>query len=229
MSEGFEGVSTRADRYDLDGVLPVDDDLTVPEGTAVLVSGPSMLGKRDIALSMLAHGDENGEPVVIITPDDGTERILRSYRNVNPDPENVYVVDCSGTSNRSSFDDTRNEYYVSGPDDLTGVGIGLVKSTRAMGETGEDGVRVALLSVSTLLRYSSVKRVFNFLHVMTNRFAAAGYLGVATFNPTVHDEQTANLVRSLFDCVVDVRETDAGDREARVRGLPDVSREWRSL
>lgn len=89
----------------------------------------------------------------------------------------------------------------------------------------ENGLRLGVLSASTLLQYSETDRVFNFLHVLTGRIAAGNYFGVSALDPTAHDDQTVTVITSQFDAVLDVREAQAG-RECRVRGLRGIDREW---
>lgn len=229
MSSEFSTAPVASDGYATGDALPFPELDRVPAGTSLLVSGPAMTGKADLALRLMAEGARDDEPVVIVSPKESAAEVMRSYRPFVDDPGEVYLVDCSGTNYRQSFDDTEREFYLSSPDDLTGVGIALVKATRAMGDRAENGVRICLLSLSTMLQYTTTKRVFNFLHVMNNRTAAAGHFGVATLDPTLHDDRTANTVRTLFDGAVDLRDADDGGLECRIRGLTGVPREWRSL
>jgi len=229
MSSEFPTTEVQSDGYSTDDLLPFPELDRVEPGTSLLISGRAMVGKRDLALALMAEGPRNGEPVVIVSPKESAGRVMRSYRSIVDDRGELYLVDASGSDHRQEFDDVDGVYYLSSPDDLTGVGISLVKATRAMGDRAEDGVRICLLSMSTVLQYTTAKRVFNFLHVMNNRVAATGQLGVATFDSTLHDDRTANTVRTLFDGAVDLREADDGRRECRVRGLSGVPREWRSL
>lgn len=41
-----------------------------------------------------------------------------------------------------------------------------------------------------------------------------------------HDPQTINTVMKEFDAVIELRETDVGDRELRIRGVLDVAGGW---
>lgn len=211
-------VDVATDAYDVDGVLP---KLTaVPRGTSILVAGPAMTGKTELVADLLGRGLELEEHALVVTPDEGTQRIQSRF----PAADGLNVVDCSGTG--ESFDDSAAVKYVSSPGDLTGIGIGIAKCTQSIGDRASDGVRIAVLSLSTVLRYTDIDALFNFVHVLTGRIEATGYLGVFTIDPTVHDEKTVNTVKAQVDGLVELREADGGGREARVSGFPDVSGEW---
>ena len=142
--------------------------------------------------------------------------------------DRLRVVDCTGATAKGTFDDTDDVKYVASPGDLTGIGMGIVKCTRDMGES-VDGLRLGVLSLSTLLRYSDPDRVFNFLHTVTGRVSAADYLGIATLDPGAHDPQDVNTLSSQFDVVVELREADDDGREARVVGHHESPRTWKAL
>lgn len=69
--------------------------MEVGPGTNLLISGPSMTGKRDIALDILAHGgnDGDGDGAIIVTTKDSGQQILSEYKS-RLDTTPVGVVDC---------------------------------------------------------------------------------------------------------------------------------------
>ncbi|SDM06428.1 RecA-superfamily ATPase, KaiC/GvpD/RAD55 family [Halogranum gelatinilyticum] len=223
---------TNRSAYDVADIVPVDGFDAVSAGTNVLVSGPPQSGKTRLALRLLARGTATGEQAIAVTADvDGT-RLRQRFEAVDGDPSRLHVVDCSGASGKESFDDAEGVRYVSSPADLTGIGLGVVKCTRqivADADADDDGVRLSTLSLSTMLRYTEMNRLFGFLHVLTGRVSAAGYLGVSTVDPTAHSDEERNTLRSLYDVVVELRETDDGSREIRVVGDEDVPSTWRTL
>lgn len=206
--------------YDVEGLLPPGGPSTLSRGTSLLVSGPAMTGKVDLVVSLLDRGIDRGEQAILVSPDAGAERIQPRFEAT----DRLNVVDCSGTG--GSFDDTENVKYVGSPGDLTGIGIGVTKCNQAIGPAAAEGVRMGVLSLSTMLRYADVDQVFSFVHLLTGRIDAAGYLGAFTLDSTTHDDQVVDTVRAQFDGVVEFREAEDGSREARVVGLPEGSREW---
>lgn len=224
MTTGDKAVTTGVSTYEVDDVLPHEDLEQLPAGASILISGPAMVGKAELALDLLAVGTDQGQHALAVTPDDRAEWVTDAFES---DVERLWIVDCTGTSG-GSFGDTDRVKYVNSPGDLTGIGMGVAKCIRAIGVDVRGGLRLSVLSVSTLLQYANRDRVFNFLHVLTGRVSAADYLGVFTLDSAAHDEQTVNVVTSQFDAVVEIREDTEG-REFRVRGLAGVDRGWRSL
>ena len=225
-SEDLSSRRVRTDAYDLGEVVPIEGFASVDPGTNVLISGGRMLGKERLALELLAAGSE--EEAIAVTPDTAGGRLRDIFESVAGGLDRLRVVDCTGASSKGSFDDTDDMKYVASPGDLTGIGMGIVKCTRDMDES-VDGLRLGVLSLSTLLRYSDPDRVFNFLHTVTGRVSAADYLGIATLDPDAHDPQDVNTLSSQFDIVVELREADDVGREARVVGHHESPRTWQPL
>jgi hypothetical protein len=132
------------------------------------------------------------------------------------------VIDCTGREKQEAIRDITT-HAVSSPGDLTGISVGAAKLLKRFSEHDIADVRHGLVSVSTLLQYLELTTVFKFLHVYTGRIATTGGLGVFTLNSSAHDQRTVNTVIGQFDVVIELRETEAGEREIRSRdpsGVP---------
>lgn len=215
--------------YDVGGALPDETIESLPAGTNVLISGPAMVGKREVAFRLLAAGHEGDDGVLCVTTGSPAGRLLDEFERYVPalDHDRIAVIDCSGSDSRRTLERIATE-RVSSPADLTGISIGTAKLLRRFDGQEIDGIRHGLVSVSTLLQYLDRSTVFKFLHIYTSRIEDTDGIGVFTLDTAAHDEQTVNTVTSEFDCVVELRETEAG-REARIRGLPGASRAWRAF
>ena len=89
---------------------------------------------------------------------------------------------------------------IGSPGDLTGISLEFAKLARRFEQAGADGrIRVGLASVSTLLMYGEIQTVFRFLHVFTSRIQSTGLFGAFALDPGMHDDQTVNTVRAVFD------------------------------
>ncbi|WP_435115824.1 RAD55 family ATPase [Halolamina sp. C58] len=212
--------------YDVAGALPEGTVEALPSGTNVLITGPAMVGKREVAFRLLAAGHEAGEGVLCVTTKASAASLLREFERQVPtlDPNRVGIVDCSGSESREAIRQIATE-RVGSPGDLTGVSIGTAKLLKRFSERDVSDVRHGLVSISTLIQYLDVETVFKFVHIYTSRIEDTGGLGVFTLEETAHDPQTTNTITSEFDCVIELRETEDG-REVRVKGLPGVSRSW---
>lgn len=205
---------SQADGYRLGDAFPGDVPETVPRGTNLLVVGPAMVGKQRATLRTLAQAPRYDQASVVVTTSSLADKIERQYREYAPtdDLSHLSIVDATGVDAASADDpDSRCTHAVSSPADLTGIGIGITESAQA---SGKRRVRLGFLSISMVLQYMDSERVFSFLHVLTNRVAQSGYLGLFTFDPSAHEERTTQAIKSLFDAVVRLEETDEGETSA---------------
>ena len=198
--------------------VALEPDALAP-GTNVLVSGPVLTAKQRIVLRLLAGNDAADRGTVVATTRASADSVARSFRTLADDvPDDRFaVVDCPGLPAESPRSRrTENRRYVSDPGDLTGVGIGLTEFMRAFYHRGDDA-RVGVHSLSTMLMYTEFRRLFRFLHVVTARIDSSGFGGVFAVDDSALSEREANLLRQLFDSVVETREGEVGT-ELRVRG-----------
>jgi len=220
--------------YDLSNVLETDAVSNVRPGTSVLIAGPAMTGKADLAERILADGSRNGEGALVVSTGDGARSIVEEYRERTAGVDDVQlgVVDCRAEGSNSRGDESASDglyvYHVSSPGDLTGIGIGITKALESLHDAGAERGRMALISLSTMLTYTDRETVFKFCHVLSSRLDAAGYIGVFTIDSGAHDEQTLQVIKQAFDGLVEVRNADSG-REARVLGLTDGPTAWAVL
>jgi KaiC/GvpD/RAD55 family RecA-like ATPase len=189
----------------------------IEPGSNVLISGPSMSGKRDLALDVLAEGTDDDEGAIFVTTKDGADRILELYERRTPyQGKPVAVVDC--VTRQQGVGEVREDdriKYASSPVDMTRIGIQLSEFLEAFYQDRNIRQnRVALHSLSTLLMYSDLQTVFRFLHVFTGRIQSVDGLGVYVIDSSAHDDQTMNTIKQLFDGVV--RLSEDGDREIRL-------------
>ncbi|EMA39149.1 RAD55 family ATPase [Halobiforma nitratireducens] len=209
--------------YDLVDVLP---DAEIEPGTNVLVAGPPLTGKREIAFDILRGGMENGDGTIVVTTKDSADKVLEEFPSSSDagtpssDPANastnVGVVDCV-TKQRGigTVEDDPRIKYASSPVDMTGIGIKLSEFLQEFYENrGVTRNRVLMHSVSTLLMYSDLQTVFRFLHVFTGRIQSADALGLYVIDSTSHDDQTMNTLKQLFDGAIELEPDDDGDELA---------------
>jgi KaiC/GvpD/RAD55 family RecA-like ATPase len=218
--------------YDLTEPLGFDALESVRPGSNILVSGPAMTGKSDLAFSMLAEGSRRGEGSIVMSTGDPAEVVFDDFRGRVPDLDEsrLAVVDCRGDGGRSSdrTDGGGLVYHVSSPGDMTGIGIGITKGIETLANNGAQNGRFALDSLSTMLTYTDRKTVFKFCHVLSSRFDSKGYVGLFTIDTGAHDDQTIQVLKQAFDGMIEIREED-DRRQARVVGLAGTPTEWREF
>jgi archaellum biogenesis ATPase FlaH len=106
------------------------------------------------------------------------------------------------------------------------MGIEFSELARGAQADGVDRLRIGFDSLSPLLMYVDLQRLFRFLHVFTSQIQSRDWVGLFSIDPDSHDAQVVNTISQLFDGVIEVRLTDDGTREARVRGLDSSSTAW---
>lgn len=85
--------------------------------------------------------------------------------------------------------------------DLTGLAIAIDTQLSAYEEDAEQPV-VLFDSLTVLLQYADLRRVFRFLHAMTDRIRAVGSDARFLLDPAAHEAQTVATLRALFDSVM---------------------------
>lgn len=213
------GGDTRPQMYNIDTVLPGTE---IDPGTNLLVSGPPMTGKRQVAFEALAQGTREGEGAIVVSTKDSAPKVLDEYEKLvdNPNDIPIGVVDCVSQQQGATEQETSGRVkYASSPVDMTGIGIELSEFLEEFyANRGIERNRILLHSISTLLMYSDLQTVFRFLHVFTGRITSADALGLYIIDPTAHEEQAMNTLKQLFDGMITVDEED-GERTVSAAGL----------
>jgi hypothetical protein len=199
--------------------LPLGD---VRPGTTVLVAGPTHGGARAAALRLLAG--PAGEGAIVVTTNQRASRIVEDCRRagIEVGENRAAIIDCVGDEESGV---PARLLPVSGPSDLTGIGMRFSDVYREFERQGITRVRTGLFSLSTLLTLGDLQTVSRFVHTLVGRIDGVGGLGVLFVDPSNHDERAVSTIAQFCAGRVDVRDGP----ELRVGGLPGHDREWRSF
>lgn len=190
--------------------------LAFEPGSNVLVRGPSLVGKRALALELLTALPADERPVVLSAAA-AVESVRRDLVTTGSAEvsANCYVVDAvrsqvSGGAMVRTDGGHRRTWFASSPNDLTGVGI---STTQALSAVHEDGgrPRVVVDNLSTLLQYNSLERIYRFLHVMNGRVRSVDGVTIQVIHADAHTDREVATLAHLFDTVIDV--TAGADKE----------------
>jgi len=216
--------------YDIADVLPAGTVSELEPGTSLLIAGPAMSGKQELALDLLTAGLKRSNGLLLVTTNESASSCIDDLeeRATSLDRDLVGVVDCSGSSQQQAIRDIATQ-RVASPGDLTGISIGTAKLMQELTSQEVSSVRHGLVSVSTLLQYLDLDTVFKFLHIYTTRITDTQGLGLFTVDNVSHDPQTINTVMNEFDGVIELRETETSEREVHVRGVSDSSSGWQTF
>jgi KaiC/GvpD/RAD55 family RecA-like ATPase len=210
--------------YELVDGDPGPLDVSVPAGTSLLLAGPAMTRKSQLALAVLATGYEAGAGVTAVSTEDDADTLEGSVadRVGTPDTDRFGVVDCTGRMTGEGLSGPGRVQHVPSPNDLTGIGIAVTRAMEAQ-VVRSGRYRLALDSLSTLLSYRDTKDVFKFCHVLVSRLGGLGCRSVFTLDTDAHDDQTVNMIARTFGAVDVRRAPSAADHDAahevRLRGL----------
>ncbi|WP_435095399.1 DUF7504 family protein [Halarchaeum sp. P4] len=211
----------REEPYAVEG-LPLN---AINAGSSVLVAGPTHGGARTLALRLLAGTDEEGS--IVVTTNQRASRFAGDCERagIALDPDRTAIIDCVGGEDQ---DVPVRVMPVSGPSDLTGIGMRFSDVYRSFERSGVRGVRTGVCSLSTLVSFGSLQPVSRFVHTLVGRIGSVAGLGVFLVDPSIHDDRTVSTLSQFCTGRIDVRETDDG-AELRARGLSDQPREWVSF
>ena len=175
----------------------------LPAGTSVMVIGPPMSGKDGLLNSIVAEGLASGDAVILITTSETGESAAERFQGA----ENLGIIDCMSRPLGLNVPDTPQIKRVSGPMDLTGMGV---RASQFLQEFRGSNVRLCISSLSTLLMYSSLQAVFRFMHVLLGRVSVNGALCACVVEEGMHDPQTVSTLKQLFSAVIEIKiERDA--------------------
>lgn len=202
---------------------------TLPQGVAeagnVLLLAPALEPAADEAcMRLLTPIPPEAETVLYVTFTNSADDRLSHWRAyANGPPAGAGVV-CVGELARSAgaiadgaeagINTTVGIETVTDPADLTGIGIAINQFVEKW--TDDDRkIVVCFDSLTTLLQYADLERIFRFLHVLTGRFRSTGALAHYHMDPTAHDEGTQNTLKAVFDAVVAVDDDGSLSVESR--------------
>lgn len=195
--------------------VAVDRDPLPTDCTTLLLAPSIGWAERDACTDFLGHGSlDITNQIHVLYMESAAERyeLIDEQLPHHPAETAVVTVGAGGPIERRGPEPPHHDYHVesiSDPADLTGLGMALHDCLSAWQGDGYD-VRVCFDSLSILLQYAALERVYRFLHVLTRRLTAVDAAGHFHLDPAAHDEQTVARLAALFDDVVEV--TEDGDR-----------------
>ncbi|MFC6732198.1 MULTISPECIES: recombinase RecA [unclassified Haladaptatus] len=195
------------------------DGHSVNPGSNILITGPPLSGKRQLALNILSQGIEDEEGAIVVSTKESGERIKQEYEATHGPVGDrpLGIVDCV-TKHQGLGPATESQTlkFASSPGDMTGIGIKLSEILEHFyRDRNVQHNRVLLHSLSTLVIYSNLQTVFRFLHVFTGRTQSADALGIYILESTAHDEKALSTLAQLFDGVI---ETTQEAETVRLKG-----------
>lgn len=186
--------------------------------TSVLLSTASLDADEEMACAALStpvpHEEVDVLYVTVTQSPQARLEVWRSHADGPPAKAAVVSVDemtrsaAAGSPVAGGPDGGSATRTVTDPSDLTGL---LIEINEALAGWESDGNQtvVCFHSLTALLQYVDVKRLYPFLNELTARLEAADAVTHFHIDPAAHEEQTLSVLSSVFDTVVDsVAEAD---------------------
>jgi hypothetical protein len=195
------------------------DDVSVAPPGNVLLRAPTLSdAKQSICPSLHADDDVN---LCVVSLSGTPDRILDTWGRYGGLPSKVGIVTADETRSAAAADTpsamvgpdgtTVSTTTVSEPGDLTGIGIKVGQCLSAWRDDDATTV-VCFDSLTTLLQYADLQRVFRFLHMLTRQIENTGALGSFHIDPAAHDDRAVSTVENLFSDQFEYdTETDSWD------------------
>ncbi len=197
-----------------------------PANYSVLVAGPPGVGKFEWLAGFAKRALETGERVVFVTLDMHPREVRERARAVGLDlaayEGSAFIfVDCYSASASERIEEPTGKkmFSVSSYSNLEGLGMAIAKAAAEL----KPPVRILVYTVSTLFLHNSPQAIAKFFQIVTNRVKTNMGLIAYAAQDGVHDPLTMNTLRALVDGVIEMRFTDAMDREVRAHHLRGVT------
>jgi hypothetical protein len=191
----------------------------IGDASAVLVLAPSLDAHDDEAcLDLLTVTEPADENVLSVTITQSADKRVQLWdAHVDERPVRVGIISAgeftrsAATATSSSPQTPPSQHSpeslrietVSDPGDLTGIGIAISTFLSEWAENETQTV-ACFHSITPLLQYANLQRIFRFLHVLTGRFESMGVVAHFHLDPGAHDQQAISTLTPLFDAVVDL-------------------------
>lgn len=199
---------------------------SIQQNSNVLILGPPLTGKYELLLRILS---QHTSKVILITTKNQAKKIIEDYQSFEKDIaiENIGVIDCIRHNQvLEERKETDTIKLAGSPENLTRIGVKFTELFEVFYDEGETNVGVGIHSLSPLIMHAGTKPVYQFLQVLMGQIRSAEWLGVATMDASVVDEQDSLTIQHHFDGVIETRENDDGKRAFRVRGFTPQSSDW---
>ncbi|WP_458210661.1 helix-turn-helix transcriptional regulator [Haladaptatus sp. NG-SE-30] len=169
------------------------------------------------------HGNRAHMELVASTPPENMSLAAVTYtqppgqwledwqRSVGSLPRETQFIHASGMAEPETYDEKTPDDVstaVVDPTDPMEIVVPLSNYLEEWTDSGTQPV-VSVQTLTVLLEYVDFDTAFRYLHILTHRVQAAGAVGYFQMDPDIHDPETINTLKTLFDVVVEVSEDGA--------------------
>ncbi|AKU06215.1 hypothetical protein C5B90_07725 [Haloferax sp. Atlit-12N] len=184
----------------MDYELAIEDaPETIPGGTGILLLHPS-IGETDRIDTDFFKVDT--DRFLVISTRTTAREVEQKLEHYEVDESSATILDTLSIERGYSRRSSDNIYYVAAPDDLDAI----VEKTRQFLERHDGKLRLSVDSVTEMAYYADEDRAFEATKQILELLDEFDAVGLFHLSKEVHDQETLDRFRELFDGVVDLEE-----------------------
>jgi KaiC/GvpD/RAD55 family RecA-like ATPase len=170
---------------------------TIPGGTGLLLLHPS-IGETDRIDTDFLKTDTDS--FLVISTRTTAREVEQKLEHYDVDESRAVILDTLSVERGYSRRKQDNVHYVSAPDDVDAI----VDKTREFLESHDGKLRISVDSLTEMAYYADDDRVYEATRDLLSLLESHGAVGLFHLSKEVHDEETLDRFRALFDGVVDL-------------------------
>ncbi|ELZ95269.1 hypothetical protein C440_09332 [Haloferax mucosum ATCC BAA-1512] len=184
----------------MDYELAIEDaPKTIPGGTGILLVHPS-IGETDRIDTDFFKVDT--DQFLVISTRTTAREVEQKIEHYEVDESRAIILDALSIERGYSRRSADNIYYVASPDDLDAI----VEKTRQFLESYDGKLRLSVDSVTEMAYYAGEDRAYEATKRILGLLKEYDAVGLFHLSKEVHDQETLDRFRELFDGVVDLNE-----------------------
>ncbi len=182
------------------------------DASNVLILAPLTPDGNQAHMELVAStppGETNLAAVTYTQPPD--QWVSDWQQSVGTLPPETQFIHASGMAQSTAFDEQTPDTVTASvvdPTDPMEIIVPLSDHLKAWSDKEKQPV-VSVQTLTVLLEYVDFDTAFRYLHILTHRVQAAGAVGYFQMDPDIHDPETVNTLKTLFDVVVEISEDGA--------------------
>ncbi|MFK8214862.1 DUF7090 family protein [Haloferax volcanii] len=191
----------------MDYELAIEDaPATIPGGTGILLLHPS-IGETDRIDTDFFKVDT--DRFLVISTRTTAREVEQKLEHYEVDESSATILDTLSIERGYSRRSSDNIHYVAAPDDLDAI----VEKTRQFLERHDGKLRLSVDSVTEMAYYADEDRAFEATKQILELLEEFDAVGLFHLSKEVHDQETLDRFRELFDGVVDLDEDGTVETE----------------
>jgi KaiC/GvpD/RAD55 family RecA-like ATPase len=178
-----------------------DSETTIAAGNGILLLHPS-IGETDRIDTDFLRGDT--DRFLAVSTRTTAREVEQKLEHYDVDPDKGEILDTLSVERGYSRRTSDHLHYVSSPDDLDGV----VRTVETFLAGSEGKRRLSVDSLTEMAYYADVDQVYVATERLLELLSEYDAVGLFHLSKEVHDSETLDRFRDLFDGVVDLDEDE---------------------